>query len=403
MQYSTKPLLLIFPFGYLSHYLRCIVLARQLSNHFEIKFAANTQYDGYVQDAGFDVFPCASMNEADVLSAVKNFDFSWLNEKNLEHAFLAQVAAIEAYRPVAVLGDAMPTLKMAAEYTDTYFISLLNGYMSKHYAQVRSLSKTHFAYPYLSKLPAAVKDFFTATGETLAFREVHKPFKKLRSRYKLSTINSYLDEMEGNHTLICDLPSLFPQKNLPRNYSIIGPLIYDEKRTSSVLNLATNKRTIYVSAGSTGQWQQLTFLNHPDFARFNIVTAGDRQNVLSAMHIIKLNFVSANELLPHTDLVICHGGNGTIYQALAYGVPLLCSPAHFEQEWNVAALETAGIGRSLYGVEGLSNYNALIDEWVNKKHLPVYSEIKEQIAITNSSPSVFEDVVNSILQEQLAV
>ena len=31
--------------------------------------------------------------------------------------------------------------------------------------------------------------------------------------------------------------------------------------------------------------------------------------------------------MPQADLVICHGGHGTVARALAAGVPVLCCPA----------------------------------------------------------------------------
>jgi hypothetical protein len=38
--------------------------------------------------------------------------------------------------------------------------------------------------------------------------------------------NYFLDELEGDFNMICDLPELFPQTALPSNYDFIGPLYY---------------------------------------------------------------------------------------------------------------------------------------------------------------------------------
>ncbi|RYF20266.1 MAG: hypothetical protein EOO42_12735 [Flavobacteriales bacterium] len=37
--------------------------------------------------------------------------------------------------------------------------------------------------------------------------------------------------------------------------------------------------------------------------------------------------------------MICHGGNGTLYLGILTNVYMLCLSSHFEQEWNVHALE----------------------------------------------------------------
>jgi hypothetical protein len=63
-------------------------------------------------------------------------------------------------------------------------------------------------------------------AEKMAFRKIHKPFKKLRSRYELKEQEYFLDELEGNETFICDCEKVFPQENMPESYKIIGPLPY---------------------------------------------------------------------------------------------------------------------------------------------------------------------------------
>jgi UDP:flavonoid glycosyltransferase YjiC (YdhE family) len=57
-------------------------------------------------------------------------------------------------------------------------------------------------------------------------------------------------------------------------------------------------------------------------------------------------FVSANEILPHCDWTICHGGQNTIIQSLMHGVPLMVIPgAVFERRFNAEMVHKAGAGR----------------------------------------------------------
>mgnify|MGYP006335572741 FL=1 len=44
--------------------------------------------------------------------------------------------------------------------------------------------------------------------------------------------------------------------------------------------------------------------------------------------------------------MICHGGNGTIYNGILNQVYMLCLSNHFEQEWNIDAVEKNGYGLS---------------------------------------------------------
>jgi len=289
------------------------------------------------------------------------------------------VETIKEHNAFAVLGDAVPTLKMAAQYTGVKYISLLNAYMSRYYSDTRSLPSAHPANVLMNKLPGGIQKLFTAQGEAIAFKKIHKPFVKLRTKYNLPQVDNYLDEMEGDQTLICDLPSLFPQKNLPTHYTCCGPLIYDDYQDGSpVLSLDIRKKTIFVSMGSTGDWSSVQFLNDGRYSIYNIITAGDSEGVLNSSHIKKVDFIAASAILPVTDLVICHGGNGTIYQALAYGLPLLCKASHFEQEWNVAALEKKGLTGTLRKTDS-EIYEKLIAEWSHKKQHYAHKGVMEAI------------------------
>lgn len=379
---ESKPLLLIFPFGLLSHYLRCLMLAKHFRTYFRILFAYNERFADFIEQEDFQTFSCLSLNAAEVLQGVKRFDFSWINEASLEPVYLDQVRIIRLLKPAAVLGDTSITLKMAAEKTGVPYISLMNGYMSKYYSFPRQLSRTHPMHKFMKKFPAPLADLLTQKGEALAFFRVHRPFKKIRRRHQLSSKKAYLDELEGNLNLICDLDDLFPQKQYPSNYKQIAPLYYDVagQPTRVADKLDKNKKTIFVSMGSSGDWQKLEFLNHPAFRQYNIVAAADTDHRLHAGHIIQLPFVNVHELFPQTDLVICHGGNGTVYQALLYGIPVLCSTSHFEQEWNAGALERLHIGRSLDGISSIDDHLRIIEDWLSKKREELYrSKIVSQL------------------------
>lgn len=401
---ENKPLLLIFPFGLLSHYLRCLMLAKHFRTHFRIFFAYDERFAPFVEQEDFQTFSCLSLDAAEVLQRVKRFDFSWISEASLEPVYLDQVRMIGLLKPTAVLGDTSVTLKMAAEKTGVPYISLMNGYMSKYYSFPRQLSRTHPMYKFMKNLPAPVVDLLTQKGEALAFSMVHRPFKKIRRRHQLSSKKAYLDELEGNLNLICDLDELFPQKGYPANYTQIAPLYYDVAGSPGLVTdkLDKNKKTIFVSMGSSGDWQKLEFLNHPAFQQYNIVAAADTDHHLHAGHIIQVPFVNVHELFPQTDLVICHGGNGTIYQALLYNIPVLCSTSHLEQEWNVEALVRLRIGRSLDGISSIEEHRQIIEHWLNKKGEASYTGYRGKIvgqigALREMAKRVAEEILEPVL------
>lgn len=341
---------LIIPFDLLSHYLRCITLTQEHFADYEIVFAESTRYNHFVLQAGYSIVKIDGFDPERVMGCAIKFNFDWLNKEDIERVFLSQVYTIKTIKPDVVIGDTAPTLKMASEYTGVQYIALMNGYMSRYYAEVRKVSRTHYSYQYISKLPVKLAGLITRFAERTAFKAVHKPFKAIRKNYKLSKIPDYLAELEGDENLVCDLPELFPQKALPANYKFIVPLKFKHANNETELlsQLDTTKSTICVCMGSSGDWQQLVFLSQENYAFLNIIVAGDQQKLLKGSHIHSRDFINLSKILPHCKLLICHGGNGTIYEGISHRLLMLCLTNHFEQEWNVHMLESRGLGRFIH-------------------------------------------------------
>ena len=366
----TKKRVFVFPFDLLSHYLRCLVYAKKYLNdaEYEVLFLYSKNYENYIHEFGYDTFKCDQFDAEKVMHCSQKFDFSWLNEQAIEKIFLSQVEVIQKLNPDIVLGDVAPTLKMAAEYTGVQSQMFVNGYMTRYYSFQRALSRTHFVYPFLSIFPKATINSITKIAEKYSFKIIHLPFKKLRKKYQLKHVHDYLDEITGEENLICDLEKLFPQKDLPDNFRFIGPLIYLPKTNESewLKNIDDKKPVIVVSMGSTGNWEKLDVLNQPEFAKYTIITAGDKNGVLHASHIISKKFVNLHEVIKRADLLICHGGNGTIYSGLLNQVYMLCLTSHFEQEWNVQAIERIGHGKLLNPIK-TNEWEKIIEESLSIK------------------------------------
>ena len=113
--------------------------------------------------------------------------------------------------------------------------------------------------------------------------------------------------------------------------------------------------TVYVTLGTV--WNQ-------DPAFFRIVLdslAGRPVNVIAALgpgkdpadfgaqppNVRICDFVPHAQLLGHCDLVVCHGGAGSVLDALSAGLPLLIAPQAADHFYNAARVVAAGAGRSM--------------------------------------------------------
>jgi UDP:flavonoid glycosyltransferase YjiC (YdhE family) len=396
---EQKPLLLVFPYDVMAHYLRCLQLARYFKPWFTIRFLYSERYQAFVSAAGFETFTAATLDADNVQQCVESFDFSWLNETDLSYMYEDQVKVIKELRPAVVLGDMAPTLKMAAEKTGVFYISLLNGYMTRYYAYVRRMPESYPLYKLFNLLPASLHAYFTGIGENIYFHDIHRPFRKIRSRAGLSSKDSYMQEMEGDLNLVCDLSELFPQKEVPGNYLFVPPLFHPANdNDSAVINkLDINKKTLLINMGSTGNWKKVAFLNKPAYQKYNIVTAGDKEKIISGAHVTSCHFINNHPLLEAVDLVICHGGNGTSYQAFSYGIPVLCLTSNLEQDYNTDGIERCHLGKRLNKINE-SGYIDIIDQYIQEKHTGKFTWIKNNIA---ASVNKFEEQINGVVDKSL--
>jgi UDP:flavonoid glycosyltransferase YjiC (YdhE family) len=62
-------------------------------------------------------------------------------------------------------------------------------------------------------------------------------------------------------------------------------------------------------------------------------------------------FIPQSALLPHCDLVVNHGGSGSVIGALAHGLPMVVIPMGADQSLNAARCERLGVGIVLNAVQ----------------------------------------------------
>lgn len=390
-------MILFFPFDLLSHYLRCLQLAETMKEE-QIMFPFSAHYQHLVEQKGFAMFPFRGLPVQEVMDGALNFRFTWMREELLETAFLEQVAILKHFRPRLVVGDASFTLRMAAAYAQVPYLSLINGYMSDYYALPRRLPPSHWAYRSFFFVPRTFYDKISVLAERMMMRRLHRPFRHLAKKYGLPPKQNLFQELQGERTLLLDLPLLFPQKHLPKHHAFIGPLCHssDTKETTITKWLTRGKKTLFVSTGSSGDLSKFRFLADESFGHYQILVSGKGGDMLKAPHIFFQEFIHLESLLPQIDLFLCHAGNGTLYLALKAGIPVLCAPSHFEQEWNLQALEKMGWGARLKEPKHAKNQ---IHAWSVLKNTEAWKEKLPVIELTETK-RLFRAQVEKLLTQE---
>jgi UDP:flavonoid glycosyltransferase YjiC (YdhE family) len=121
----------------------------------------------------------------------------------------------------------------------------------------------------------------------------------------------------------------------------VGPILYEPpcEMPDWFDELKDGTTNIYITMGSTGLLEPLLRRCYAELGkspyRFVVTTAGQVSE--EGMAAAPDNFLFATyapglAIMEHCAAVVFHGGNGSMYQALAAGKPMLALPGHLEQQ-----------------------------------------------------------------------
>lgn len=341
----TGKRVLFLPFNLLSHHLRCIELAKRTAPSQSI-FPSRTKYDQFTLREGFETVELADFDPEAAVFGLSQFSFSWLDYSNLRMMLESQVAIINQVRPDVVVVDAALTGRMACELTGVPSVSVLNAYMSNHFEGSWRLPHRRVLNRLNRLFPRALGHRLDRVGARYAFKRVHRPFRRLRREMDLGTTNNLLDEFEADWNFIVDLPTVFRLHNPPRDRFTVIQLVYQfEEDGAPPEPIDTVLPTVCVVMGSSGNWSAISPLSNLAGKSFNMVICGEHAESLRGPNTLVSRFANLSALLPRVDAMIFPGGNGTMYQGITHGVPMICLPAHVEQEWNSYRLQALGLAR----------------------------------------------------------
>jgi len=395
-----KKTILFFPLDLMSHYLRCLSIAKILGDDYRILFQASSKYNAFIEQNGFEVFAGGRKDSSQFIDICKQKGLMDFSREETEANYQSHLAAITELKPDLVITDLVPTANMAAEKCGVPTINLVNAYVSRHFYKRVDLPR--YIPASVAKDIYDIPPFFQDQIKTMAglmeLTKQQKALRKIRQKFGLEKKNNIGQELEGVHTWICDLPGLFPlSEDRPSEIRCVGPLYHRSDRSDKdwLQDLDPNKKNILVTLGSTGDVNVLNMLRQDTFKKYNVVVCGKYDFTASDDHLFCKTFVNFDEILPEMDLVIAHGGNGTVYQALAHALPIISMPSFFEQAYNAERVEELGLGQTLDTTPSNEEMEQAVNYWINKKGHPPLAKIAEEIRYSLS-------IQNEIVRQSVA-
>jgi UDP:flavonoid glycosyltransferase YjiC (YdhE family) len=202
----------------------------------------------------------------------------------------------------------------------------------------------------------------TAAGSFVRPEIVAESLDALRAEHGLSPDRAL--SMPSRHLVVSPFPPSFrdPAFPLPRNAFSIRPkpvIPHDHEMASQWRSLAPERPAVYFTLG--------TVFNTESGDLFERAIAGLRALPIEVVvtvgrdidpsrfgpqpeHVHIERYIPQSALLPLCDLVVNHGGSGSVIVALAHGLPMVVLPMGADQSLNASRCEQLGVGIALDAV-----------------------------------------------------
>jgi MGT family glycosyltransferase len=340
--------------GVLAHVTRAFEVGRALQRHHghRVVFCCGGPYVHILRDAGFEVVPVFTVDieiTMKVARSGKPPPLRWWSSV-CDEAVASELATIDAVKPDVVVGDMRWTLSTSARAARVPYVSVTNACWTDRFADPIELPEGHVAEKVLGPRLARAA-FPTLLRWSMAYGALG--FRHVRKRLGLPRLASMWQAVEGDLTLLADLPEFMPIKaGTSPDFRYVGPILWDADLEPPpwLSKLERGRPTVYFTMGSTGDArffdEAVRAFGGTDLQV--VMTTGGLAEIRDPppnVHVAK--YAPGAALMAVSDVVVSHGGNGTIYQALSQGVPVIGLPTLFDQEINMRRVVALGLGTKL--------------------------------------------------------
>jgi len=327
----------------LSHLAKCAVLEAELASRgHAVLTAVSSRNAGFVQQLGLAYAVLPDIQEADggALPSLAWFQ----SPQRLAACIQAEIDLIKAFNPDRVVGIFRFTLKISTAVLDIPYDALACGCMMPDVTEILGYGRGEAG----KAAQALYLDNF--------FRFAGKRMGHTMEQWGLRPLWDLRDLLVGDRTYLWDFPRFMPLPERIGRYHV-GPLIWEqwpdicdppesfpeESRPLALVSVGTRQahRSVVVKTAVCLM-----------ACGYNVIVACGGHISLTgilpdAPALRCWRFAPLGQLLCQAKLLVCHGGQMTIFEALLHGVPVLVIPSHPEQAHNGFCLERIDCGGRL--------------------------------------------------------
>lgn len=339
---------------------RMIEIAKAARKHFNIIFFSyGGQFEELVEAAGFQLermSPRLSQERLARLRVVLSGEtlntVGYLSAAELETRIPNEMAFFEKVKPAAVLTGWCLSVTLSARAAKVPFVNVLHSTTVREYYEAGLQSwpdRTKFFW---------VKWLFRNDEErmnrwvsnlVLKLAAPIKAYNQVGPRFGVPKFKNFIDLIEGDHTLLADIPEWVGFPKIRPNLHYIGPLPtrIESPIPQEIANLSRDLPIVYFAMGSSGKPSLVVqivegFRGKPYRVIAPVKSHLEGLNVEIPENVVVTGFLPAHKVNPMADISVIHGGQNTVMNACLSGTPIVGIGMHPEQQANLDACVRKG-------------------------------------------------------------
>lgn len=258
---------------------------------------------------------------------------------------------VEEWRPDVIVGDVLTLASsLTAELCDIPFVTSV-----PHFWHATGDDAVPFGSGWSPAETRLAKFIFRRMHrfERAGLEYGRDELNETRVAVGLPPIDRFHGALSRNLVLVGTFPQLEPPRDWPSHVKVVGPVMWEPP--SDPVDIPAGNQPLVVVAPSTAQDLDHTMLRSAvDGLRdlpVRVVAAKNGREPASPLNpgpnTTVVDWAPYSQLFPAADVVLCHGGHGTIMRALTSGAAVVITPASGDQYENAARVRWAKVGVSV--------------------------------------------------------
>ncbi|MDH3976298.1 MAG: hypothetical protein OEV42_18690 [Deltaproteobacteria bacterium] len=274
----------------------------------------------------------------------------YFTAKEMEPRIEKEIKLFKEINPACVLTGWCQSAMISARAAGVPFINVLHSTSIREYYEAGLQSwPDRTLFPIFQRFFSEEQLNRFTSKLVLKMKLPAKSFNVLAGKFGLKEFKNFIEVLEGDYTLLADIPEWVGFSKVRPKIHYIGPLPLRLNREipREIINIPKDKPIVYFAMGSSGKKRLIAdiiegFRDKPYRVIAPVESHIKEMDVQIPDNVIVTGFLPAHRVNPMADISVIHGGQNTVMNACLSGTPIVGIGMHPEQQANLDACVRKG-------------------------------------------------------------